>query len=82
MIKNKMDKKLIVEYSGWVELIPEKVNFTYIGTEEKSDITGVEYMKLGEKEKSDYILESLSQAIDNGYDGEISDLNILMENPI
>lgn len=77
-----MDKKMILEYSGWVEIIPENINFIYIGEEEKQDITGLEYMKLSKEEKEDYIIESLSKAIDNGYDGDTIDLNILIEDSI
>ena len=73
---------MILEYSGWVEIIPENINFIYIGEEEKQDITGLEYMKLSKEEKEDYIIESLSKAIDNGYDGDTIDLNILIEDSI
>ena len=53
--------KIIVEFNGWVEADPESIRFQYIGEMAATEafISGNDYLKLHEDERSDYILEDL-----------------------
>ena len=71
------NKRLIVEFSGWVECDPDKTMFQYIGPEKYglmstgNVITGREFMALTEHEQDNYILEDLGQAYTYSLDGEL-----------
>jgi len=70
------DKKLIVEYSGWIEVHPDTM-FDRIGDEGDS-ITAAEYMELPEDERDNYILQSFGEACNEATDGDL-DTNIIVE---
>ena len=81
-------KRLVVEFSGWVECNPEKTKFQYIGPEQYGlmstggQITGDEYMALSPEQQGDFVLESLGEAIQYSVDGEFADINLEVEEPI
>ena len=82
-------KRLIVEFSGWVECNPEETWFQYIGNDPFEGvmggdvrITGKEYMTLSPEQQGDFILESLGEAIQYSVDGEFVDINLEVEEPI
>lgn len=82
-------KRLIVEFSGWVECNPEETWFQYIGNDPFEGvmggdvrITGKEYMTLSPEQQGDFILESLGEAIQYSVDGEFGDINLEVEEPI
>lgn len=60
-----MNKKIRIEFKGFIETDPSEVTFAYIGPFDwKPYINGLEYIKLSENEKTSYVLwagyESLS----------------------
>ena len=61
------NKRLIVEFSGWMECDPEETKFQYIGPEQYGlmstggQITGDEYMSLPPEKQGDYALECLGK---------------------
>jgi hypothetical protein len=75
--------KIIIEFNGWVEADPETIRFQWVGDyveneSHKHIITGTEYLRLDEDERGDYILEDLSVAYRDAFDGllEQCDVNI------
>ena len=83
-----MTKRMVLEFSGWVEADPDKTFFQYIGPEPHglmstgNVITGTQYMALNEDERDNYILECLGQAYQYSVDGELNDLQVDIEDPI
>lgn len=82
-------KRLVVEFSGWVECNPEETWFQYIGNDPFEGvmggdvrITGKEYITLSPKQQGDFMLESLGEAIQYSVDGEFADINLEVEEPI
>jgi len=62
------NKRLIVEFSGWMECDPEKTEFHYIGGDPVEDflggdihVTGKEYMTLSPEEQDNFILKCLGE---------------------
>ncbi len=62
------NKRLIVEFSGWMECDPEKTSFVYVGSDPFEGvmggdihITGREYMTLSPEEQSNFILKCLGE---------------------
>ncbi len=81
-----MAKKIIVEFSGWVECDSSRVLFHYIGNEHGDDIrkwpviTGNEWLKLSEDDRDDYILEDCIQAQKTALDGGYEHLDVIVQN--
>lgn len=73
------NKRLIVEYSGWMECDPEKTHFIYIGNDplvsaiggDTIEITGKEYMTLPPEEQGNFILHCLGETYMDSLDGEL-----------
>jgi hypothetical protein len=59
-------KDIIVEFSGWVRIIPENAKFINISTiNEKGDIPpidGLQWLAMSEEERGEYILENFTDA--------------------
>ena len=72
-----MMKDIIVEFSGWVRITPDKARFQQITDNEKpSTISGVQWLALDEETRSDYVLEDYIAAQRDGHDGELIDLQV------
>jgi hypothetical protein len=73
------NKRLIVEYSGWMECDPEKTQFLYVGNDpfvrvvggDDIFITGKEYMTLPPEEQGNFILHCLGETYMDSLDGEL-----------
>ena len=81
-----MSKKIIVEFSGWVECDSSRVFFEYIGDEDDDDvrrwpvITGNEWLKLSQDEQDDYTLENFVHAQETALDGSLEYLDVIVVN--
>ena len=71
-------KRLIVEFSGWMECDPEKTSFVYVGDDAFEGvmggdihITGREYMTLSPEQQGDFILHCLGETYMDSLDGEL-----------
>lgn len=62
-------EEILIEFSGWIKLSPEKINFVNIGSKEEKTINGTEWIKLSEEERSDYVVEDLIDAQRDAEDG-------------
>ena len=72
------NKRLIVEFSGWIECDPDKTWFQYVGSDAFEGvmggdvrITGKEYMTLSPEQQSDFWLENLGETYCDSLDGEL-----------
>ena len=76
-----MNKRMIVEYSGWLECDPDKTLFYYLGPGrlEQATITGRQYMALPEEEQQYYVIGDLGQAYQYQEDGELQECTIEIE---
>jgi hypothetical protein len=79
-----MMKDIIVEFSGWVRLSPEKVKFVKVTSRSHPDerpdkITGEDWQKLDEESQGDYILESVIDAQRDGDDGDYSSIDVFAD---
>jgi hypothetical protein len=70
-----MEEYIIIDFSGWIKISPEKVKFVNIGSEEEKVISGAEWMKLNEDERGDYVLEDVIAAQRDCYDGSYDDIS-------
>ena len=72
------NKRLIVEFSGWIECDPEKTSFVHVGNDpfEGVHITGREYMTLPPEEQSNFILKCLGETYIDGLDSELTHCDI------
>jgi len=71
---------IIVEFSGWVKLSPEKAKFQKFSDDEKGEvITGVEWQKLTEDEQGEYIIEDVIAAQRDADDGSYEDITVLFD---
>jgi hypothetical protein len=81
-----MSKKIIVEFSGWVECDSSRVFFQYIGDEHDDGvtrwplITGNEWLKLSQDEQDDYMLEDCIEAQRTALDGSYEHLDVIVVN--
>ena len=81
-----MSKKIIVEFSGWVECDSSRVFFQYIGDEHDDDvtrwplITGNEWLKLSQDEQDDYMIEDYIEAQRTALDGGYEHLDVIVQN--
>jgi len=73
-----MTKKIIVEFSGWVECDSDKVKFLKLMTDDV--ITGTEWLKLSQDEQADYMLEDCIEAQRTALDGSYEHLDVIMAN--
>ena len=73
-----MSKKIIVEFSGWVECDSDKVMF--VSMLDDSAITGTEWLKLSQDEQDDYILEDCIEAQRTALDGSLEYLDVIVQN--
>ncbi len=73
--------KIIIEFNGWVEADPKSIRFQYIGEMAATEafISGNDYLKLDEDERSNYILEDLSEAYTNAFDGLLEQCDVNVE---
>ena len=56
-----MSKKIVVSFSGWVEMEPENVKFQSL--QDGESIDGVAWSNLTEDERGHYILDSVVDVI-------------------
>jgi hypothetical protein len=73
-----MSKKIIIEFSGWVECDSDKVMFVSLIND--SVITGTEWLKLSQDEQDDYILEDCIEAQKTALDGSYEHMDIIIQN--
>ncbi len=73
--------KIIIEFNGWVEADPQSIRFQYIGEMAAAEvfITGCDYLKLDEDERSNYILEDLGEAYTTAFDGLLEQCDVNVE---
>ena len=75
-----MIQKLLLNFSGWVELDLEVVEFEYFGKEYNlPTINGREYLALSTKTRNDYIVRSLGDCINTAIDGETDELKVIVD---
>ena len=72
------NKRLIVEFSGWLECDPDKTRFQYIGNDPYEGvmggdihITGKEYMTLPPELQGDFILKCLGETYMDALDADL-----------
>ena len=72
------NKRLIVEFSGWMECDPDKTWFQYIGNDPYEGvmggdihITGKEYMTLPPELQGDFILKCLGETYMDALDADL-----------
>lgn len=69
---------LVIEFSGYLNVSPNSVRFQYVGTDNKQPvINGNKYIKLTEKEKSEYILESVAKTIEVADDVDYDEIKVM-----
>ena len=74
---NKYDN-LIIEFSGYLNVCTNSVRFQYVGTDNKQPvINGNKYVKLTEKEKSEYILESVAKTMEVAEDVDFDEIKVM-----
>jgi hypothetical protein len=73
--KGEMMKDIIVEFSGWVRMTPEKVSFVCIGSD-KPDINGEEWLALHKDARGDYIIEDVIAAQRDCDDGNYEHVDV------
>jgi len=80
------NKRLIVEFSGWMECDPEKTSFVYVGDDAFEGvmggdihITGREYMTLSPEQQGDFILQCLGETYMDSLDGELIHCDVEVE---
>jgi len=69
---------LNVDFAGSVQIDANDITFQYTGEDEtkKNIITGVEWNELTEKEKSEYIVESITKVIEKALDESWEDITV------
>ena len=78
------NKRLIVEFSGWMECDPEKTQFVYVGNDPFEGvmggdihITGKEYMTLPPEEQGNFMLDTdFGETYMSSLDGELKHCDI------
>jgi hypothetical protein len=82
-MKIKPEQDILIEYSGWCVIDPDKVKFQCITNDEacgEQIITGKEWLKLDDDMKSNYILENAVDAMRDSDDGEWDTLEVSESN--
>ena len=72
-------KDIIVEFSDWVKISPEKVKFVYIGSDDMPDIDGFQWLALDEDERCDYVLDSVIDVQRDCEDGDYDHIDVFEE---
>ena len=72
------NKKLIVEFSGWMQCDPEETTFQYVGNDPFEGvmggdihITGKEYMTLPPEEQGNFVLRCLGETYISALDVDL-----------
>jgi len=73
-----MSKKIIVEFSGWIECDSDKVMFVDLLND--SVITGTEWLKLSLDDQDEYILEDCVEAQKTALEGSYEQMDIIIQN--
>lgn len=75
---------LNVNFSGSVQINANNITFQYIGTDEskKNYITGGEWNELTENEKSEYIIESMTNTIKECFDQSWTDIEVSVDDEV
>jgi hypothetical protein len=73
-----MSKKIIVEFSGWVECDSDKVMLVDLLNDRV--ITGTEWLKLSQDEQDEYILEDCVEAQKTALEGSYEQMDIIIQN--
>ena len=68
-------RDIIVEFSGWVRIAPEKAQFVCIGSD-GPDINGEQWLALDEDARGDYILEDVIAAQRDAHDGDYVQIDV------
>ena len=69
---------ILVEFSGWIRVTPEKVSFVKIGIQdERPDIiNGEQWLALDKDDRDDYILEDLVGLHRHAHDSDFEQIDI------
>ena len=69
---------ILVEFSGWIRVTPEKVSFVKIGIQdERPDIiNGEQWLALDKDDRDDYILEDLAGLHIHAHDSDFEQIDI------
>ena len=69
---------ILVEFSGWIRVTPEKVSFVKIGIQdERPDIiNGEQWLALDKDDRDDYILEDLVGLHRHAHDSDFEHIDI------
>ena len=80
------NKKLVVEFSGWMQCDPEETTFQYIGNDPfvgvmggDIHITGKEYMTLPPEEQGNFVLKCLGETYISALDVDLAHCDIEVE---
>jgi hypothetical protein len=77
------DREILIEFSGWCRLYPDKVKFQFIGDDateayfEYHEIDGNQWLKLDEEIREFYILADAAQAVEDSDDLEWMTLDVI-----
>jgi len=69
---------ILVEFSGWIRVTPEKVSFVKIGIQdERPDIiNGEQWLALDKDDRDDYILEDLVGLHRHAHDSDFEQIDV------
>jgi len=69
---------ILVEFSGWIRVTPEKVSFVKIGIQdERPDIiNGEQWLALDKDDRDDYILEDLVGLHRYAHDSDFEQIDV------
>lgn len=70
-------RKLQIEYSGWIHCDAKDIEFWCVGRRDlPKTINGEQWLDLDEDDQGEYVLESLSAARNEAFDGQEEQLDI------
>jgi hypothetical protein len=72
------DKYIVLEFSGWAKIEPERAMFVSLKNDNEDYIDGKAWLALDEDERSLYILEDAIQFQRDALDGEYTSLDVFM----
>lgn len=67
---------IVIDFSGWLRVAPDKVFFQCVEDNFKQRITGTEWLKLDKDTRSIYILENVADAMKEADDLEYNESNV------